>query len=222
MDRYVFQNIPKNYSETDILKSVNGASELPEDENAELLELIRGAERIANPKALLRISAITERGDGYVEIDGKRIDCALMAENFRDIYRVFPYICTCGREAEEWSQTLRDPLHEYWADKIKLFYVHNVQKYLFNHVRENYIQKAHISRMNPGSLKEWPISEQAVLFSIIGDIYELIGVELTPSFLMLPSKSTSGIMFASEAAFENCSLCDMKDCPGRRAEYAGK
>ena len=51
------------------------------------------------------------------------------------------------------------------------------------------------------------------------DVEKLIGVRLTDSFLMVPMKSISGILFPTEVRFESCQLCPRKDCPGRRAPY---
>ena len=48
---------------------------------------------------------------------------------------------------------------------------------------------------------------------------DLIGVELTNSFLMVPSKSVSGIYFPTEIKFESCKLCPGEGCPGRQAPY---
>ena len=46
-----------------------------------------------------------------------------------------------------------------------------------------------------------------------------IGVELTDSFLMLPVKSVSGLMFESEEHYTNCTLCPRAKCPGRRSPF---
>ena len=48
---------------------------------------------------------------------------------------------------------------------------------------------------------------------------EDIGVELTDTFLMLPVKSGSGLLFETEQSYENCSMCPRTDCPNRRAQF---
>jgi hypothetical protein len=73
--------------------------------------------------------------------------------------------------------------------------------------------------MNPGSLENWPISEQKPLFSLFGDVEKLIGVRLSDSFLMFPIKSVSGIYFPTESSFASCQLCPREKCPNRRAKY---
>ena len=65
----------------------------------------------------------------------------------------------------------------------------------------------------------WPIEQQRELFALLGDVEGLIGVRLTASFLMVPTKSVSGLRFASAAEFYSCQLCRREKCPGRRAPF---
>ena len=76
-----------------------------------------------------------------------------------------------------------------------------------------------LSSMSPGSLEDWPITEQPKLFAIFGDTKTLIGVRLTDSMLMIPRKSISGILFPSEESFVACQLCDRPHCQGRKAPF---
>jgi hypothetical protein len=76
-----------------------------------------------------------------------------------------------------------------------------------------------LSRMSPGSLADWPIQEQRPLFKILGNTEKMIGVHLTESLLMVPTKSVSGIRFPTEESFESCQLCPREECPNRRAPY---
>ena len=73
--------------------------------------------------------------------------------------------------------------------------------------------------MSPGRLVNWPLSEQAALFTLLGDPHEAIGVHLTDSYLMVPTKSVSGVRFPTEQSFESCQLCPRERCHGRKAPY---
>ncbi len=70
-----------------------------------------------------------------------------------------------------------------------------------------------------GSADIWPITQQKELFLIFGDVESLIGVRLTDTYLMLPIKSVSGVIFQTETTFETCQLCPREACIGRRTEY---
>jgi hypothetical protein len=73
--------------------------------------------------------------------------------------------------------------------------------------------------MNPGSLADWPLTEQIPLFRLIGDVRQATGVYLTESLLMMPRKSVSGFDFPTESSFASCQLCPREKCPNRRAAY---
>jgi hypothetical protein len=73
--------------------------------------------------------------------------------------------------------------------------------------------------MSPGSLQDWPLEAQSQLFQLLPDVEAAIGVRLTESLLMIPTKSVSGIYFQTEVSFVNCQLCQRGKCPGRKARY---
>ena len=73
--------------------------------------------------------------------------------------------------------------------------------------------------MNPGSTPGWRLEDQRVLFTILRDVREQIGVQLLDSFFMVPTHSASGILFESEKGYLNCQLCPLENCPNRRAAY---
>ena len=217
-----FRALPKLHTEEDILARIPGFAELEPEEAAELRALVHTADAIANPKAMFCLSRVTDWAPDRIQLDGVDLACQTLAENFVGAHRVFPYVCTCGMELEEWSRPLEDPLQGYWADQIKLFYVGKAHNHLFSYLREHYRLTGHLSHINPGSLQLWPLTGQRELFSILGNATEEVGVTLTEHCLMIPSKSTSGILFESETAYDNCRLCPLENCPGRRVPYAPK
>jgi len=94
--------------------------------------------------------------------------------------------------------------------------------HLLRHLRAAHGAEA-LSSMNPGSgdARLWPIGQQRPLFGLLGDVEGAIGVRLTPSLLMQPNKSVSGILFPAAEHFESCQHCAREDCPRRRAPFAG-
>lgn len=223
MDQNSFENIllfGKNIElkEAEIASIIESAGE---DYKEEVTVLIGQAQKIALPKAVYAVTGFDAKTDCSVTIRGIEIKSELMAKNFEKINRVFPYVCGCGTELEEWSESFSsDPLAEYWADRIKLAYLGHMIGILFNEIRDKYNLSGHWSTMNPGSIREWPLIGQRELFSILdpGYVKENVGTYLKPSMLMIPSKSVSGIGFENEAQFHNCSRCPIKNCPNRRAE----
>lgn len=185
---------------------------------AKVEALVRQAEKIGRPKALYKEAYVEDKGEDFVIVDGVKLTSRILRANLEHVYRVFPYIVTCGTELDEWSDSIDDILESYWADGIKEMALYEALKAFERHLDENF-HPGKTSSMNPGSLQDWPISQQKQLFQILDDPKKYIGVELTDSYLMLPMKSVSGIRFSTEVGFENCKLCTRENCPGRRAPY---
>ena len=197
-----------------------------EDTEEEMLDLLAEAEAIAEPLALFGVCAAEEATNDAVCVNGVTIPSALAAEKLGGKYRCFPNIITCGPALEKWSEQYSgDFLYEFWADEIKKRYLGKVMLAFRDHLKAQYHIAGHMASLNPGSLAAWPISGQQELFAILGGrdfVSETIGVTYNESFLMIPSKTGSGIVFESEVAYENCQHCPMKECPNRRAPYQGE
>src|SRR5690606_16872441 len=148
-------------------------------------------------------SYIEGRGEDFVNIDGIEFKSRVLSVNLKNVNRVIPYIVTCGLELDELSNSISDVLLQYYLDEIKKMVVGEASSYLFELVKKRF-RLTKIARMNPGSLEDWPISQQVPLFSIFGDTQASIGVTLTDSYLMIPTKSVSGIIFPTEVTYENC------------------
>jgi hypothetical protein len=183
--------------------------------------LIEVTQPLIRPKAIYDVCYIDRKGEDSVEINGVKFTSRVLRVNLDKVERVFPYIATCGTEVESVEVESDDLMRKFVLDAIKQIVLGAAIGHLWKHIDENF-RPGQMSSMNPGSLEDWPISEQKQLFSIFGDVENLIGVRLTDSFLMLPIKSVSGIRFPTEIKFESCQLCPRERCQGRRAPYNAK
>lgn len=185
---------------------------------AEVRALIAEAETIARPKAMYRLSFIEAKEPEAVTIEGIRFTSRVLRVNLDTLQRVFGYVCTSGRELEAWAEGQEDMLARYYADAINQAVLGSAIGSFQNHLRETF-SIPQMAGMNPGSLGDWPLSQQRLLFALVGDVTGEIGVELTPSLLMVPTKSVSGILYPTEETFASCQLCPREACPNRRAPY---
>lgn len=176
------------------------------------------AEKAGRPKALYKAVRIESRAEDSVVIEARTFKSRVLAVNLENVHRVFPFVATCGVELEEWSKSFTSALERFWADAIKGMALGASILALLEHIEEQHYP-GNLSMMNPGSIESWSLSEQRALFSLLGTPGQSIGVELMESCFMKPTMSTSGIWFPTEHHFENCMLCPMEDCPGRRAPY---
>ena len=200
------------------------------DDLEELERLVGEAQELARPRSMFRITPVTDRGETWAEIAGVRAESALVAKNLASQDVCAAYISTCGTELGQWAQGYRaDPFLQFWTDEIMLVYLGQATAALTAYLRENVFGGAKFSHMSPGSLKEWPITGQRAVFTALGaqpdaegGLVSPLGVRLTPSCLMIPAKSVSGLAFLSDSGFVNCAYCPRERCPNRRAPYGGQ
>ena len=192
-----------------------------EPEDIEIVsQLFADLSGVIKPKALFREVFVEEIVENRVKINGYTFESDVLAANFAGVHRLFAYVATSGTEADEWQHGIKDHVSSLWVDMIKQMYLVEAGSYLREYIKKTF-QYEKLQSVNPGSgnLDNWPISQQAILFEMIGDVKGEIGVTLTDSFLMIPLKSTSGILYPSETDYSNCALCGRENCPGRRTAF---
>jgi hypothetical protein len=210
----IFKNIEFEIDKERLIKRLF----INDDTKEEFLDMLNSAIKTAKPKAMFTQVKIDDRGEDYVTAEGIKFCSRILRINLEDVYKIHPYIVTAGLELEKWSERFEEVLRKYWADSIKEEILENAVDAVLNNLDEYYnLDKA--SDMNPGSLKDWPISEQKKLFKLFDNPEAKIGVKLSDSMLMYPTKSVTGIRFPTEIHFENCQLCRRENCPGRRTAY---
>ncbi|NPV86590.1 MAG: vitamin B12 dependent methionine synthase [Anaerolineae bacterium] len=181
-------------------------------------KMLLEAQSVARPKACYRIAYIEHKDSDTVILDKIPFTSRVLRVNLKNAQRVFVFAATCGTELEEWSHTYRELLQQYWADAIKEAALDCAYQFLLDHLEKEH-RPGNLSEISPGSIEDFPISQQTALFRLLGDTQRNIGVTLTESLLMLPIKSISGILFPTEERFESCQLCPRPVCPGRRAPF---
>lgn len=185
---------------------------------AELDRLIDQAEQIGKPKALVRTIYVDEKGENWVQLDGRRLYSRVLRVNLEEAQRAFVFVATAGVELDAWSKTLSDFLHRFWADALQEVALETARRAMHQYL----VQRFHpglLSEMHPGSLDDWPLSAQDDLFALLGDVKGSIGVSMTESKLMFPVKSVSGIAFATQTHFTSCQLCPRENCRSRQVPF---
>lgn len=183
----------------------------------ELTGLARG---LIAPRAIYEVAYIGAKGEGTVEVAGVAFHSPILRENLERSNKVFPYIITVGPGLEREAGAQTDLLKQYYLEEMANFALEQAAVWLSEQLERRF-GLGPLSNMSPGSLEDWPITEQTKLFSIFGDTERLVGVRLTESLLMVPRKSISGIFFPSEEGFVACQLCERERCPGRKAPFSG-
>jgi hypothetical protein len=181
-------------------------------------ELIALAQGLIRPRAVYEVAYTGAKREGTVEVAGVMFESPILRKNLDGANKVFPYIITVGPELERAASAQGDLLKQYYLEEIANMALESATAWLGGQLESRYGVTG-LANMSPGSLEDWPITEQTKLFSIFGDTEKAVGVQLTDSMLMLPRKSISGILFPSEEGFVACQLCERERCPGRKAAY---
>ena len=182
---------------------------------AEITGLARSLVRL---RSVYDISYIGAKERETVEIGGVVFRSRILRRNLDRAQKVFPFIMTVGPELERTAASLGDLLRQYYLEEMANIVLERTADWLAEKLSRRWGFPG-LSCMSPGSLEDWPISEQPKLFSLFGDTEKSVGVRLTKSLLMVPRKSISGILFPSEEGFISCRLCPRENCPARKADY---
>lgn len=139
------------------------------------------------------------------------------------------FVATAGAMIEQWSHQLMSD-----GDMLKGFIVDTAGSEIAELVGDHLeLKLAEVvqplgwkltNRYSPGYC-EWTVAEQHKLFSLLPN--NVCGIRLTPSALMVPIKSVSGIIGLGADVHREaytCSICDLQDCFRRRdePEYSSK
>lgn len=190
------------------------------EDAGDLQGLLDLARLVGKPKAAYGEAFITARDGDTVEVGGIAFTSRTLSRNLAAVERVFPMVATCGRELDEAFPAKGDMLKEYWWDVIKTRLLGAANQFLHDHLHSRY-RLGKTASMHPGSgdAMVWPIEQQRGLFALLGEVEPAIGVRLTGSCLMIPNKTTSGILFPTETDFRSCEVCHRENCPSRRAPF---
>jgi hypothetical protein len=181
-------------------------------------ELTERAISLAEARAVFTTAYIEKKGDDQVIIDGQLFMSRVLRKNLNVVGRVFPAVVTIGHRLEETVRRSADVLTQYYLDQIGNLILAEARSHLIRKLCRQFGLDP-LSWMSPGSLEDWPIEAQRPLFALLGEAPAAIGVQLTESLLMLPTKSVSGIFFPSASTFFSCRLCPRERCEGRKARY---
>lgn len=219
MERYVLKDFDFSVDTSVLLDKCH--AEEGEEEGDRVLELMAEAMKIGRPKVLVGEVLVEPQDGDVVRVGGVDIASAFVREKLSQAPVAYAYVATCGTEVEAWSATLEDLVDQYYMDELKKLWIACAVKALHEDVKTRFAPDAPLSSLNPGSLKMWPLEGQRELFRMLGDVEGTIGVHLTDTCLMLPSKSGSGILFQDHTGHVNCALCPRTDCPNRRCPKQG-
>ncbi|MCX6321739.1 MAG: methionine synthase [Bacteroidia bacterium] len=188
-------------------------------------EILKESQEISNIKAQYTIF-----NDVQFDSETKSVEISKIRFNIKKIVfgqikkseSVAIFLCTAGEEIGIRSRKAmqeRDFLRGYIYDVVGSEIVEAAADLMQKELEKAAIStgKKITNRYSPGYCG-WDVAEQHKLFQLVP--YNYCGIRLTPSALMDPEKSVSGIIGIGEKVKSNpysCSICDLKDCIYRKA-----
>lgn len=215
-----FDEYTRAFDEKDVLRYMK----MPEDHafGQSIASLLERTDKIAKPKAFYMECNVDEITSSTVTIEGHKFRSSILGKKLKGKEKVYPFLKTCGTELAEYAKTLTDMIDQFAFDAVMEFYMRQIGATSLAAL-ENELPPEHVvASSSPGSLIDWHISGQEELFNLFGDCAVKAGVSLTPSFLMFPVKSVSGIYFENTGVLHDCEICQKENCPGRKVPFSMK
>ncbi len=151
-----------------------------------------------------------------------------MAKTFKDAKKIIAFIATIGGKIDSEVESLLQGgalAHGYVVDALGAGAVESLADRFHQQIAKELTGKKITAglRFSPGYC-DWPVSDQKMLFSLLD--HGKVGVELSPSCLMSPTKSISAVFAIHEPGDRNscinshnpCLQCGKKDCIARRID----
>lgn len=145
----------------------------------------------------------------------------ILARELKKSISLALFVSSVGPQMEQWASRLMnegDVMKGYIVDAVASELVERSSEWLENRIEEHVKARGWsiTNRYSPGYC-DWPVDDQHKLFSLLPERF--CGISLTPSALMIPVKSLSGVIGlgpdVQRGAYQ-CSICDLKDCYRRR------
>lgn len=176
-----------------------------------------------NPRMSFSVfRGILDTNDYTLTLNGTTFNCGrIVARQLRGSEAYAIFVCTAGVEYQEFMDRLTEE-----GDMVRLFNAHSIGSIIaercadyMERVLQSTVDKLswhRTNRFSPGYCG-WHVREQQLLFPLMEG--NDTGVVLTPSSLMMPIKSVSGVIGLGPSVRYleyTCGLCDYKNCYKRK------
>ena len=163
-------------------------------------------------------NVLVDESKGVVLIEGTALNIGkIVSKELRGSEKLAFIVCTAGKSISKMASTLlkgEDPVRGYVYDLLGTYIAEAAADRMQLYLKEELLPLGFklSNRYSPGYC-HWDVSEQHKLFSFFAQAPS--GVTLTPSALMSPVKSISGVIgIGHKVKYRDyqCELCSIKNC----------
>jgi len=214
----VIDPVPLRLEPSELAGSLN-----PPSLGGELVKLFERAQPLIEPKAVYTTTHVSGFEDDLVHLeDGHVFKGVILADMLDSGQEVIPYVVTIGAKLESEISNEKNILRSYLLDKIGNYALHNALTFLKSLAYER-LGSPHgaLSEFSPGTGtgELFGIEQQKPMFEVLDPT--AIGVHLTPSLMMVPRKSESGVLAVTPEEYVACAYCPRK-CESRSTPFVGE
>jgi hypothetical protein len=196
----------------------------PETLAGKLEKLLQRAHPLIEAKAAYATTRVSKFEDDLVYLEnGHALRGVVLADMLQSDQEVFPYVVTIGPKLEAEIGNEKNLLGSFLLDEIGNYALHKASVYLRSFAAEALGNgPGVISEFSPGTGTGdlFGLDQQKPLFEMLSPSTSSIGVHLSPSLMMVPRKSESGVFALTHEEYVACAYCS-KRCESRSTPFVG-
>jgi len=190
-----------------------------------VVKLFAEVRPLIEPKAVYTSVRVCGFENDLVRLEnGQTLRGVVLADMLSNGQEVMPYVVTIGAKLENEISRTESLLHSYLLEKIGDYALHKALAYLKLLAAEKFAdRRMAVSEFSPGTGtgELFGIEQQKPLFQILDGATSSVGVHLTPSLMMIPRKSVSGVLAATLREYVACAYCP-RQCESRSTPFVGE
>jgi hypothetical protein len=179
---------------------------------------------LITPKVVYAFTGIKVIEEPRVTLEtGQIVQSIILSDMLKGGQTVALFVATIGESLEREASALGKTsiLNAWVLEQTGDYVLRQVSAHVKARVEETLGGKASGFSPGTGTGKLFGIDQQKALFEVL-EPQKNIGVTLTPSFLMVPRKSVSGILAATPKEYDACQYCPRERCMSRRRPFTGE
>ena len=216
----VIDPVPLELKATELVGSLK-----PQKLSEELVSLFERIRPLIEPKAVYTTIHVIGFENDLVHLEnGHALRGIILGDMLDRGQEVIPYVVTIGPKLESEIRQEKNLLHSFLLDKIGNYALHKACAYLKSLAAEKFGSGRSVSEFSPGTGtgELFGIEQQKPLFRLLDPATASIGVQLTPSLMMVPTKSESGVLAATRHEYIACAHCPRQECESRSTAFIGE
>ena len=213
----VIDAVPIKLDAVELLHTLKGEVRKMADEINLLFEESRPK---VEPKAVFSVLRVTGVKNNQVVVEnGHTIRSLVMGDLVRPGQDIVPHVITVGPKLENMAREETNLLRAWLLEKMADYALEKTREYIRSIVAKRLGDVISVFSPGSGTGELFGLDQQWILFRIL-DPERNVGVHLTSSCMMVPRKSVSGIIAATEEEYVACEYCP-RDCESRARPFKG-